>query len=536
MKPLTASEMREVDRLTIERQHIPGIQLMEAAGKHVADTILRLCPPPRARRILVLCGKGSNGADGLVCARHLKEAGRDPRVWYFGTEPQSGSDAGTNFERWRNIGGAISMINSADDWEAKRHAIGKAQVIVDALLGTGLRGAAEGLVAEAIEEINRVAQNATAPRPALIIAVDTPSGLPSDGEPAAGPVLFTHRTVTFTAPKIGQLESSHAACCGALDVVQIGSPRSLVEEVGKSDLRWAEPAEFANLALIRKWDSNKGVYGHALLVAGATGKTGAAILCGSAALRGGAGLVTIATPEAALPTVAAAHPEYMTEALAATTGGTVAARNWASGHFAKLAAKRAVIGIGPGLGTEPETQEFIRAVVQNVEAPLVLDADGLNAFAGSAGKLRERKAQFLAITPHSGEMARLCGKSIHEVQANRLQIARYAARDWNAHVILKGFHTVVADPSGNLFINTTGNPGLAKGGSGDVLTGFLSALTAQFGTTDWLRVLTLGVYLHGKAAEIATAATDVSGLLSSDLVNSLPAARCALLEELQQIV
>jgi hydroxyethylthiazole kinase-like uncharacterized protein yjeF len=535
MKPLTASEMREVDRLTIDRQHVPSMQLMEAAGKHVCDTILRLCPPDRARRILVLCGKGNNGADGLVCARHLKEAGRDPRVWYFGTEPTSNSDARANFDRWRQIGGAIAIVNSAADWNAKRHAIGEAQIIVDALLGTGLRAAAQGLVAEAIAEINRVSQNSTMPRPALIIAVDTPSGLPSDGESAAGPVVFAHRTVTFTAPKIGQLESSHAACCGALDVVQIGSAPALVEEVGKSDWRWAEPAEFAKLALVRKWDSNKGVYGHALLVAGATGKAGAAILSGNAALRGGAGLVTVATPETALPMVAAAHPEYMTEPLAATAQGTVALKNWTGGHFAKLAAKRAVIGMGPGLGTEAETQEFIRAVVQHIEAPLVLDADGLNAFAGSAAKLRDRKTQFLLITPHPGEMARLCGKSIEEVQASRIKTSRDAARDWNVYIILKGFHTIVADPSGNLFINTTGNPGLAKGGSGDVLTGYLSALTAQFGTTDWLRVLTMGVYLHGKAAEIATATTDVSGLLSSDLVGALPAARRALLEELQQI-
>jgi ADP-dependent NAD(P)H-hydrate dehydratase / NAD(P)H-hydrate epimerase len=536
MKPLTAAEMREVDRFTIERQDIPGIQLMEAAGKQVADAIVRLRPAHLSRRILVLCGKGNNGADGLVCARYLKEAGRDPRVWYFGAEPKSGTEASTNFERWRHIGGSLSMINSAADWDAKRHAIGKAQIIVDALLGTGLRGPAEGLIAEAIEEINRVSQNATAARPAFIVSVDTPSGLPSDGESAAGPVVFAHRTVTFTAPKIGQLESDHAACVGALDVVQIGTSRALVEEIGRSDLRWAEPAEFAKLPLVRKWDSNKGVYGHALLVAGATGKTGAAILCGSAALRGGAGLVTVATPAPALPMVAAAHPEYMTEPLAATAQGSVALENWTGKSFTKLAAKRAVIGIGPGLGTEAETQEFIRAVLQNIVAPMVLDADGLNAFAGRAEKLRERKAQFLAITPHPGEMARLCNKSIQEVQANRLRIARDAARDWNAHVVLKGFHTIVADPSGNVFLNTSGNPGLAKGGSGDVLTGFLSALTAQFGTADWLRVLALGVYLHGKAAEIATATTDISGLLSSDLVNALPAARRAFLEELQQIV
>ena len=534
MKALTASEMREVDRLTTERHKISGTQLMEAAGKHVADTVLRLCTPEIAKRIVVLCGKGNNGGDGLVCARHLKNAGRDPRVWFFGPEPKPGTDAGDNFHRWQQASERTTFIEDAATWGKKREALGRAEVIIDALLGTGLRGAAEGLIAEAIEEINRVSKNATAANPVLILAVDTPSGLPSDGEPAAGPVVTAHRTVAFTAPKMGQLESRNAAQVGALDVLQIGTPRTLVEEVGKGSVRWAEAHEFAQLPLIRKWDSNKGVYGNALLVAGSVGKSGAAILSGSAALRGGAGLVTIATPQPVLPIIASAHPEYMTEPLAATASGTIALSNWTDQRFAQLLEKRTVLGMGPGLGSEPETQDFIQRVVQNAEVPIILDADGLNAFAGQAEKLRDRKSPFLAITPHPGEMARLCWKSIKEVQADRLNIALKAARDWNAHVILKGFHTIISAPDGRLFVNTSGNPGLSKGGSGDVLTGFLTALTAQFHTDDWLRVLALGVYLHGKAAEIATTNTDISGLLSSDLVNALPHARRALVEELQR--
>jgi ADP-dependent NAD(P)H-hydrate dehydratase / NAD(P)H-hydrate epimerase len=536
MKALTAFEMREVDRLTTERHKISGTQLMEAAGKHVADTVLRLCPPETGSRIIVLCGKGNNGGDGLVCARYLKDAGRDPRVWFFGPEPKPGTDAGDNFHRWQQVSERTSFIAVAAAWEKKCEAVGSAQVVIDALLGTGLRGAAEGLIAQAIEEINRISKNATAPRPVLILAVDTPSGLPSDGEAATGPVLTAHRTVTFTAPKIGQLESHNAAQVGALEVVQIGSPRSLVEEVGKGSLRWVEPREFAQLALVRPWDSNKGVYGNALLVAGSTGKSGAAILSGSAALRGGAGLLTIATPSPTLPVIAGAHPEYMTEPLEATSEGTVALANWTNKSFEKLLEKRTVLGMGPGLGMQPETQDFIRAVVQNAEVPIVLDADGLNAFAGQAQNLHNRKSKYLVITPHPGEMARLCGSSIKEVQADRLKTALSAARDWNVHVILKGFHTIVASPDGAVFVNTSGNPGLSKGGSGDVLTGFLTALTAQFRTDDWLRILALGVYLHGKAAEIATANSDISGLLSSDLVDALPHARRALLEELQHSV
>lgn len=535
MKALTAQEMREVDRLTTERRQISGLQLMEAAGKHVASAVLRLRTSPAYLRIVVLCGKGNNGGDGLVCARHLKNAGLDPRVWFFAAEPQQTGDAAENFKLWQRAGGATTFIPDETAWDKKLAALRRAQIIIDALLGTGLRGAPEGAIARAIADLNRISQNATAANPMLILAVDTPSGLPSDGEPAAGPVLTAHRTVTFTAPKIGQLESPQAASVGALEVVQIGSPRALVEEIAKSELQWAEPHEFANLPLIRAWDSNKGVYGHVLLVAGSFGKSGAPILAGSAALRGGAGLVTIATPLPLLPIVAAAHPEYMTEPLEVTESGAVAARNLHASRFEEILKKKTVLGIGPGLGMDPETQEFVRTVTRETEIPLILDADALNAFAGNANALRDRKSKFLAITPHPGEMARLCGKSTKEVQANRLKTARDAARDWNAYVVLKGFHTIIAAPDGKIFVNTTGNPGLAKGGSGDVLTGFLAALTAQFATADWLRILTLGVYLHGRAAELATATTDISGLLSSELVNALPHARAKLLEELRQL-
>jgi ADP-dependent NAD(P)H-hydrate dehydratase / NAD(P)H-hydrate epimerase len=534
MKALTAQEMREVDRLSTERYKISGSELMEAAGKHVADTVLRVCPAESRRRILILCGKGNNGGDGLVCARYLKQAGLDPRVWYFGSQPRVGGDASDNFYRWQKDGGALTVVADVPTWEQRFEAISRAQVLIDALLGTGLRGAPEGLLARVITDINRITNNATGMKPGFVIAVDTPSGLPSDGEAASGPVLTAHHTVTFTAPKIGQLESCDAARAGALEVVQIGSPRELVEEVGRSALRWIEPGEFLGLPLVRPWNSNKGVYGNALLLAGSVGKSGAAILSGSAALRGGAGLVTIATAQPVLPIVAAAHPEYMTEPLETTPAGTVALENWNNNHFQKLLEKRTVLGLGPGLGAEAETQEFIRIVVQNAEIPVILDADGLNAFAGRAHELKHRKSKYLAITPHPGEMGRICGKSTKEVQADRLKIAQEAARDWNAHVVLKGFHTIVAAPDGQILVNTSGNPGLSKGGSGDVLTGFLTALTAQFGTNDWLRILSLGVYLHGKAAEIATADSDVSGLLSSELVDALPHARRALLEELQK--
>src|SRR5437879_3385644 len=411
--------------------------------------------------------------------------------------------------------------------------IASAHTIVDALLGTGLRGPAAGVLAEAIARLNKLSGDATLARPAFILAADIPSGLPSDGQPAEGPVLFAHQAVTFTAPKIGQLLSNQAGCCGHLEVRQIGSPAALVEEIGQGSVRWAEPEEFASLPLVRAADSHKGNYGHLLLLAGSLGKSGAAILAGRAALRSGAGLVTIATPEPVQHIVAAGQPEYMTEPLKSTKSGALSLRSLVDGAFGELEEGKSVLAIGPGLGTHRQTQEFIRTIVTQTELPVLLDADGLNAFAGHAHSLRKRQTKFLAITPHPGEMARLLGASTKDVQADRVKVARESALKWNTHVILKGFHTIIASPAGDLFINTTGNAGLAKGGSGDVLTGLLAGLTAQFGTQDWHRVLTLGVYLHGIAAENSAQPRELSGILAQELVWHIPLSRGRLIRELQ---
>ena len=429
----------------------------------------------------------------------------------------------------------MNVVNTDTEWEKFSGEIGSSDVIVDALLGTGLRGAVTGLTGKAISAVNEFSKNATLARPSLIISVDMPSGLPSDGEAAEGPVLRAHRTVTFTAPKVGQLISADAACTGALEVRQIGSPAELVEELGRGELRWASAEEFAKLPLVRGADSNKGTFGHVLLVAGALGKSGAAVLAGRMALRAGAGLVTIATPAVVLPVVAAAQAEYMTVPLQGTRTGALALKSVQGAQWKKIEKGKSVLAIGPGLGTEAQTQRCIRTMVRVTELPVILDADGLNAFEGRADELRKRKSKFLAITPHPGEMARLLGKSIRDVQGDRLKAAREAARRWNAHVILKGFHTLIASPDGAVFVNTTGNAGLAKGGTGDVLTGLLAALTAQFKTEEWLRVLALGVYLHGLAADIGVTRMDASGLIADDVISLIPEARMKLLQELQKI-
>jgi NAD(P)H-hydrate epimerase len=535
MKALTAAEMREVDRLTTERYGIPSLQLMETAGSRVADACSKFVgnAATRPAKIAVLCGKGNNGGDGLVAARHLQSLGAQVKVYLFSNPQDLHGDAATNLQRWTAAGNSVVSITDEAAWQTAWPEIFGAAVILDAIFGTGFRGAATGVIAKAISDINRHSRNATAAWPALIQAVDTPSGLPSDCQPAEGPVVSAHKTVTFTAPKPGQLISPNSATVGMLEVADIGSPASLVEEIGKSSLRWVEPREFAHLPLVRTVDSHKGLYGHALVIAGSLGKSGAAVMAGYAALRTGAGLVTVATPDVVLPMVASAHPELMTEPLLSTSEGTAAIQNLQQQRFERITEGKTVLALGPGLGLQAETQDFIRKVVVQTDLPLVLDADGLNAFAGNADSLRDRKTTFLAITPHPGEMARVLLRSTKDVQQDRVHTAQEAARRWNAHVILKGSHTIIAGPDGQTFINTSGNPGLAKGGSGDVLTGILAALTAQFKTDDWTRVLALGVYLHGKAAEFATKNTDASGLLATEVASAVPHARLQLLEELQ---
>jgi len=539
MKALTAAEMREVDRLTTERFGVPGQQLMEAAGKSVAEVFLEEYGHKNSEApgfVAVLCGKGNNGGDGFVVARDLHEEADRVQLYLFARPEELQGDAARNFERWRALGGGVTVVQTEADWKRAWGEISGADVIVDALLGTGMRGVATGLLGWAIEDVNRLSRDATAARPGWIVAVDTPSGLPSDGEAAEGPVIKAHWTVTFTAPKIGQLISPSAGCCGRLVVREIGSPPALIEEVGKGKVRWAGPDEFAGLPLVRAAESHKGSFGHALIVAGSVGKTGAAIMAGNAALRAGAGLVTIATPESVLPIIAAAHPEYMTEALPGTDAGSLSTAALTSGRYAQAVRGKSVVAMGPGAGQHPDTQEFIRTIVADTEVPMVLDADGLNAFDGRGESLSRRRAEKLVLTPHPGEMARLLGSSIAEVQKDRVKTALDAARKWNAQVVLKGFHTIVASPKGQVFVNTSGNPALAKGGSGDVLTGLLAGLIAQFGADDLVRVVALGVYLHGRAADLLSEQADASGILAGEVAQAIPFARQKLLEELQRRV
>ena len=547
MRILTAAQMRDADRLTTERHGIPSLQLMGNAGTGVVTFLQKEFSELAKRQILILCGKGNNGGDGFVVARLLKQLGATPQVFLFAAPEEVRGDALLNLERWKHSGEGIASITDAAHWnEWPRDGLDKFEIIVDALLGTGLNAPVTGILAQVITDVNALANHAH--RRPTIVSVDMPSGLPSDGGAANGPVIRADFTVTFTAPKIGQLISPDSENVGQLIVHNIGTPRALVEQIGAKnlnaessqphhELRWLEPQEFRGLPLRRRPDSNKGTYGHALIVAGARGKAGAAALSGFGALRSGAGLVTVATPEDALPTVASFRPELMTAPLSQTDVGTISLRNFEYNRFADLLAQKSVLGIGPGIGMNHETQQFVRRVLLECPLPIILDADGLNALAAVPADFLEalanRATPALALTPHPGEMARLLGSTVAAVQSDRLGSAQRAAAKYKAYVVLKGFHTIVATPSGDAFVNSTGNPGMATAGTGDVLTGILASLTAQFGVDRWERIIGLGVYLHGLAGDIAAEEVGEAPLIASDLIDALPAAFARLNSELE---
>jgi hydroxyethylthiazole kinase-like uncharacterized protein yjeF len=519
MKILTAEEMREVDRLTTERYGISGLTLMENAGASVAQFIAQRWTNLSQRRIVVLCGKGNNGGDGFVAARRLRDLGAKPEVYLFAAQEEMRGDAATNCKRWQEAYGDLHVACDSGAWQSARPVLASAEIIVDALLGTGTRGAVAGLLGEVVADVNQ----RQGPVRSAVVAVDIPSGLVADTGAANGPVIKAAHTVTFTAPKIGMTVGASSDHVGQLFVRDIGSPPELVEEVGKSNIRWIDAREVSKFAVPRRADGNKGNFGHALIVAGSVGKSGAAVLASWAGLRVGAGLVTVATPEPVLPIVAAHTPEVMTEPLPATEAGTISMRSFEYERFDRIVKGKRALAIGPGLTTQDETQQFVHAVVERRSVPIVLDADGLNAFTGHAQELKNGAGP-IALTPHPGEMARLLGCEIKDVQARRLEVARKSAADWNAFVILKGHQTVIASPDGQMFINSTGNPGMGTGGTGDVLTGMLAGLTAQFGTNDWVRVLAFGVYLHGLAGDVAYADAGEAPLLASDLIHAIPRA------------
>jgi NAD(P)H-hydrate epimerase len=510
MRPVfSAEEMRRLDRRAVDELGIPGAVLMERAGRGAAEAIrawLAARGRRRGARVALLCGKGGNGGDGFVAARWLARYGMRPSVWLAAPPEEVGGDAGQKLAALRRAGIRPRRV---EDESAVAADLARAEVVVDALLGTGARGAPEGLVARLVELIN------ASGRP--VVALDIPSGLPADGGAPTGPVVRAALTLTFAGLKRGLVMEPGRSWAGQVQVVDLGIPAAEVTRGVKTFL--LEAADVAGHFPPRAADTHKGHYGHLLIVAGSRGKTGAAALAARAAMRSGAGLVTVATAASQQPVVAGLVLEAMTEALPETPAHSVGAK--ALDAIAELAARRDAVALGPGLGLDPETQAVAREAARSVRRPMVVDADALTALAGHLETLATAPAP-RCLTPHPGEMARLLEVSTAEVQRDRLAAARAAAARAAAWVVLKGAVSVIAGPGGEAFLNPTGNPGMASGGTGDVLTGMVGAFLAR--GLEPAAALQAAVYLHGRAGDLAAVRLGQEALIASDLIEALPAA------------
>ena len=514
MRILTAEAMREVDRAAIEELGIPSLVLMENAALGVVEALGKAFV--EAGSAAVFCGPGNNGGDGLAIARHLSVRGWEVRIFLVTGGRELSGDAAVQLGICRKAELPLLEIAAADALAPALDAAAECDVVVDALFGTGLARPLEGLFAQVVEAINSL--------PAPCVAVDLPSGLAgSQGRPI-GPHVQADLTVTFAAPKVAHVFPPAADAVGEMVVTDLGIPPRLVEDVEEEagDLHLLMGEELAELLPDREPGTHKGDYGHALILAGSPGKAGAAILAARAAVRAGAGLVTAAVPEPILPTVDLGSIESMTLGLPAGASGQIVDR--AVDLLLDAAEGKAVLALGPGLGQDPATAAAIRRIALECPLPVVLDADGINAFAGRAGELAGRRAETV-LTPHPGELGRLLGISTAQILEDRVAAARGAAEETGAIVVLKGHLSLVASGTA-VFVNPTGNPGMATGGTGDVLTGLIAGLLAQ--GLDALDATVLAVYLHGLAGDLAASRLGENALAAGDLIAILPAAFAAL--------
>jgi NAD(P)H-hydrate epimerase len=506
MRVFNSAQMREADRRAIDDIGIPSLVLMENAGRQAVAAMEAIYSDLSDRQVAVLCGRGNNGGDGFVVARTLIQRNVDVSVFLIGRVSEVRGDARVNLEILGRLGHTVVEVADSQAWELHFSEVSDCTLIVDAIFGTGLNAPVSGFIESLITDVN------TSGIP--VVAIDVPSGLSADSPEPIGPSIEASVTITLAAPKLPLVLPPGETRAGDIVIADIGIPDEVIEAVSGPYVDLLTRASMRPLVPPRTPDSHKGDFGRVLIVAGSRGKTGAAHLAAIGALRSGAGLVTIATPDSCQAVVAAMAPEYMTEALPETAEGLDPA---AVDQVIEIA--RDVIALGPGLGQAPGTREFVRQLVDRATMPIVIDADGLNAFAGEPEKLAGREGRDVIITPHPGEMARLIGMSIEEVQSSRLEIARNFAVAHHVFVVLKGHRTLIATPDEKVFINPTGNPGMATGGTGDVLTGMIAAWLAQL--LDAEAACRLAVYLHGMAGDLADADEGEVAMTSADVAAHL---------------
>ncbi|TAN42910.1 MAG: NAD(P)H-hydrate dehydratase [Nitrospirae bacterium] len=506
MNVVTSREMAGIDRLTIEKFGVPGHVLMERAGVAVAERTKEFAGP---KRILVVCGAGNNGGDGLVAARELHNSGHKVSALVFATESGLSPDCKLQLKIARTFGVPVRSTKKLQSMDLH------GAFVVDALFGTGLSRPVTGSLADVVSLINR----SSSP----VLAVDIPSGISSDTGQVLGCAIAADYTVTFGLPKRGHLLYPGAEHTGRLFVENIGFPSSLLLSDSLS-VKTVEASWGKELLPERTRCSHKGDYGNVLIVAGSKGKTGAALLASKACLRSGAGLVTLGVPETLMQVFQSSVKEEMTVSLSDTGHGTLSSK--ASDSVLAFAEHKAdLIAIGPGIGVSKDTQEIVSKLIKRSPVPLVIDADGLNSITEAKKILRNSRSPVI-LTPHPGEMARLTGDSVADIEKSRIDSAVSFSKKTGAYVVLKGVPTVTATPEGRAYINTTGNPGMSTAGSGDVLTGMLAALLGQGLNPEEASIL--GVYLHGLAGDLAAAKSGEHSLTASNIISFIPSAFISL--------
>ncbi len=520
MKILTSKQIGEVDRLTTERYGIPSLLLMENAGRSLVDELARILPDLGGKRVLVICGTGNNGGDGLVVARHLVGRAVCPEIWVLGDPGKYQGDALENWKMLQNLGLTVRVLPDSKSRSALLKRTPCPEVIIDGIFGTGLSRPVGPDFRKIIAWINEAR-----PR-AFVASIDIPSGIFSDSPSLPGPAVQADLTMTFTAPKVALILFPAAEKAGRLVVAPIGSPACLLENP-EYRLELTERSRIRRTLPARARDSHKGAFGHVYVLAGSRDKSGAAIMTGLSALRSGAGLVTLMLPESLRRDVIGKVPELMTAWLPETSDGTSDAA--AAKTVLDLLAQADTVVIGPGLSTHPSTKLLVVDVVHNSPVPVVLDADGINAFARTPEKLFNEAGHPIVITPHPGEMGRLLGIKTAEVQRRRLEIARDCAAQYGVFAVLKGYQSLVASPAGRVFVNTTGNPGMGTGGTGDILSGIMGRFVAGWqhrsdrnDRESLADFISAAVYLHGSAGDYAAAEKGEESLIATDLIAHLP--------------
>lgn len=513
MKVVTSQEMRDIDSRTINEIGVPGVILMENAGLAVVQVVKDVLAGKK--RVAIFVGRGNNGGDGLVVARHLAQAGYVVNVYLLAEPGRFAGDALTNLQIVQNLHLPIKLLLSQEALTEYQGEIQHSDVIVDAIFGTGLRGAVRGFAAEAIDFINR---NVDCP----VVSIDLPSGLEADTGRAEGTCIRANHTVTMGLPKRGLLLHPGVDFTGKLTVADIGFPEEVIDAQNIS-VNWVRERETTRLLPTRPRDAHKGTCGHVFLIAGSVGLTGAATLASEAVLRVGAGMATLGIPESLNPIMEEKLTEVMTVPLCETDAQTLSLN--AEGKIFELLQRANVAAIGPGLSRNSATVELVHRLCTKVELPKVIDADGLNALAEKPELLDELGSEAI-LTPHPGEMARLLGCSIQEVESDRIGIPQNFAKEHGVTLVLKGAPTITASPSGEVYLNSTGNAGMATAGMGDVLTGAIAGLLAQ--GLNPVDAAILGVYVHGLAADIAAEKIGESGIIAGDVLRRLPEALNAI--------